>query len=83
MLINKIFAQQKRWWEFVKENSTSCHIVLTKINRPEVDSRWIERPRLQAALDKGRNKKLTLISAPAGYGKSTLAVQWLDHIPQP
>ena len=55
----------------------------TKINRPAIDSRWIVRPRLLSALDGALSKKLTLISAPAGYGKTTLAAQWLDHLPHP
>jgi serine/threonine-protein kinase PknK len=36
----------------------------------------IERRRLLAVLHAGRDRQLTLIHAPAGYGKTTLAVQW-------
>ena len=59
------------------------HIVPTKLSRPAVDARWVVRPRLLAALDGVLGRKLTLISAPAGYGKSTLVVQWLDRLSQP
>ena len=65
------------------DNIADFQIVLTKINRPAVDRRWIARPRLLSALDDALSRKLTLISAPAGYGKTTLAAQWLDHIPHP
>jgi LuxR family maltose regulon positive regulatory protein/serine/threonine-protein kinase PknK len=36
----------------------------------------IERRRLLAMLRAGQDRQLTLIHAPAGYGKTTLAVQW-------
>ena len=44
-------------------------------NRPE----WLTRQTLINRLEAGLSKKLTLISAPAGFGKSTLARQWLSH----
>lgn len=36
------------------------------------------RPALLARLDRALDVPLTLISAPAGFGKSSLAAQWLD-----
>ncbi len=65
------------------ENIADFQLVPTKLNRPTIDSRWIVRPRLLSALDDAFGRKLTLISAPAGYGKTTLVAQWLDHIPHP
>lgn len=38
---------------------------------------WVIRKHLLEKLDHGLSKKLTLISAPAGFGKSTLIQQWL------
>ncbi len=35
-------------------------------------------PRLLERLERDARRPLTLISAPAGYGKSTLAAQWLE-----
>ena len=67
----------------MSDNIADFQIVPTKLNRPAIDSRWIVRPRLLSALDDAFGRKLTLISAPAGYGKTTLAAQWLDHIPHP
>ena len=46
--------------------------------RPEA----ISRPQLIARLDVGREKQLTLVSAPAGFGKTTLVSQWLAEIGQ-
>ncbi|WP_319549192.1 LuxR C-terminal-related transcriptional regulator [Desulfogranum marinum] len=51
-----------------------------KLNHPPIGRQWIERPRLLEALDESLGGKLTLISAPAGYGKTTLVLQWLNHI---
>jgi LuxR family maltose regulon positive regulatory protein len=37
----------------------------------------VERPRLRQRLDAGTDRALTLVSAPAGFGKSTLLTEWL------
>ena len=43
---------------------------------------WIkERSRLAARLDLGLTCKLTLVTAPEGYGKTTLLAQWADDVP--
>ena len=65
------------------DNKADFRIIPTKLNRPAIDSHWIVRPRLLSAFDDALGRKLTLISAPAGYGKTTLAAQWLAHIPHP
>ncbi|BCX49666.1 protein/transcriptional regulator, LuxR family [Haloferula helveola] len=52
-------------------------VILTKLFRPEPPKDVIARPRLLARLDQGKDAPLTLVSAPAGYGKSTLVSQWL------
>ena len=38
----------------------------------------VPRDRLIAALRAGQSRRLTLIQAPSGFGKSTLAAQWRD-----
>ena len=40
----------------------------------------IDRQALMARLDSGLNAQIILVSAPAGYGKTTLVAQWLNHI---
>jgi ATP/maltotriose-dependent transcriptional regulator MalT len=37
----------------------------------------VARPRLSGRLRRGAESRLTLISAPAGFGKTTLLVEWL------
>jgi len=51
-------------------------ILHTKLNRPPVAPDIFPRDRLIKRLDQWRKRPLTLISAPAGYGKSTLASRW-------
>ena len=52
-------------------------ILYTKLQRPAAAPDILPRARLLEQLDKGRQVTLTLISAPAGYGKSTLASRWV------
>jgi LuxR family maltose regulon positive regulatory protein len=41
----------------------------------------VSRPRLSQRLDRGTTSKLMLISAPAGFGKTTLLTEWLAARP--
>ena len=59
------------------ERGLSPQILLTKLKRPPVAPDIFPRPRLLDRLNEGRQRTLTLISAPAGCGKSTLASRWL------
>jgi LuxR family maltose regulon positive regulatory protein len=47
-------------------------LLATKLHIPSIRSELVPRPRLSARLDKSLERKLTLISAPAGLGKTTL-----------
>jgi len=53
-------------------------ILSTKLHRPAITPDLLTRTQLQEMLDQGRHGALILISAPAGYGKSTLANMWLE-----
>ena len=53
------------------------HLIHTKLYPPRVPARLVKRRQLIERLVRGRNRSVTLISAPAGYGKSTLAHEWL------
>lgn len=52
-------------------------LLATKLYAPPVRSTVIPRPRLLARIRAGQEGKLTLISAPAGFGKTTLVSSWL------
>ena len=54
-------------------------LLATKLHRPVVDENHVHRPNLLEMLDRRRRRPLTLISAPAGYGKSVLISCWLEH----
>ena len=55
----------------------------TKLYAPKLRRGLVARPRLLERLSGGAESKLTLISAPAGFGKTTLLAEWLattgDH----
>ncbi|MEM7798475.1 MAG: LuxR C-terminal-related transcriptional regulator [Chloroflexota bacterium] len=52
----------------------------TKIIPPPLRETLVSRPRLVERLDGGKNKKLSLIAAPAGFGKTTLAQIWTQSL---
>src|SRR5450759_2492798 len=52
-------------------------LILTKLYIPSLRSKIVIRPRLIERLTGGMHCKLTLISAPAGFGKSTLVSEWV------
>ncbi len=54
-----------------------------KLYRPHAIAGSIERPRLLEKLDQVLQKPVAVITAPAGFGKTTLLTQWLEHCPLP
>lgn len=44
---------------------------------PRIPNTVLSRPRLLTQLDKGLKSKLTIITAPSGYGKTTIMSEWL------
>lgn len=54
-------------------------LLATKLCPPAIEHDLLERPRLLRLLDDARHHPLTLIAAPAGFGKTTLAASWLHQ----
>ena len=52
-------------------------LIHTKLNRPRVAAQLVDRPRLDDLLNVGR--PLTIVTAPAGYGKTTLISDWAER----
>ncbi len=55
----------------------STPILATKLYVPPPRPKVVLRPRLIERLNEGLHGKLTLISAPAGFGKTTLVSEWI------
>lgn len=60
-------------------------ILATKLFVPRDRPNWVVRPRLLQKLNASLSAgcKLTLVSAPAGFGKTTLLTGWLNALPAP
>lgn len=61
----------------------SKHILATKIYIPTPRQNSVLRPRLLDRLNTGLYSKVTLVSAPAGFGKSTIVAEWLSTVDRP
>lgn len=58
-------------------------LLTTKLYRPPADANCVARPELLARLQRNLSLKLTLLSAPPGFGKTTLVSQWLADCARP
>jgi LuxR family maltose regulon positive regulatory protein len=61
----------------------SSPILTTKLYVPPPRPEAVPRPRLIERLNEGLRRKLTLVSAPAGFGKTTLLSDWLAGCGRP
>lgn len=61
---------------------TTLPITRGKLTHPPLPPEFVHRLDLLQRLDAGSASPVTLIAAPAGYGKSTLAAEWLDSAPR-
>ncbi|MEM7028575.1 MAG: tetratricopeptide repeat protein [Chloroflexota bacterium] len=56
------------------------NLLRTKLFIPPPPAESIPRTRLLEQLDQSMSGKLSLVTAPAGYGKTTLVTSWLHHL---
>ena len=57
---------------------STAPLLVTKLSIPPLREGLVARPRLSWLLDAGQaaGRKLTLVSAGAGFGKTTLVAEW-------
>lgn len=60
--------------------SGAVPFLASKIRPPRAARGVVARPRLDALLQWARHRQVTLIKAPPGFGKTTLAVSWADQL---
>ncbi len=60
------------------DEKTGIPLLRTKLHRPRVVRNHLHRQHLVDRLDQCLQRPLMLVSAPAGYGKSTLLAYWLE-----
>lgn len=58
-------------------------LLYTKLTIPPLRAKIVQRSRLIARLNEGLHRKLTLVAASAGCGKTTLVSEWLTGCPRP
>jgi hypothetical protein len=61
----------------VEGAAMSDTLLTTKLYVPQTPPELVPRPHLAERLSEGLARQLTLVSAPAGFGKSTLVTGWL------
>lgn len=61
------------------------NLLATKLHRPSPPARWVRRPHLPQRLNEGLalERQVTLVSAPAGFGKTTCVGEWVDGLERP
>src|SRR2546430_7223219 len=62
------------------EMTMASPLLETKLYAPRWRRGLVPRPRLSDRLNRGAESKLTLVSAPAGFGKTTLLADWLAAV---
>jgi LuxR family transcriptional regulator, maltose regulon positive regulatory protein len=68
---------------FLRPAGPASSLMRTKLYRPRSSSDVIPRARLLERLNAGLGGKVTLVSAPAGFGKTTLMTEWVQTLDRP
>ncbi|MBL8148201.1 MAG: hypothetical protein JNL34_17630 [Anaerolineae bacterium] len=62
-----------------RQAATASTLLQTKLHPPRVLAHALARPRLWERLDAAVDSPLIVVSAPAGYGKTTLVSSWIQY----
>src|SRR5258707_6934524 len=58
----------------------SSPVIMTKLVAPRLGRGIIDRPRLFKLVSTAQSARLIVITAPAGFGKTSLAAAWLAQL---
>lgn len=61
---------------------TGVRVLTERFYRPPIPAGYIRRPRLCTQLNMGLQGRLLLVCAPAGFGKSALASEFCEQLPE-
>lgn len=78
--MQSIIFLQENW---LQDMENLHPLIQTKLFKPGLVADLVQRPHLVNRLNAGLHRKVTLISAPAGFGKSTLVLSWLATCERP
>ncbi len=67
----------------IMENTADFGLIKTKYSIPAANKRLLPRGALNRRLEDSLSRRLTVITAPAGYGKTSAALKWLEGISLP
>jgi len=76
-MVNLLLAGYPIFGHILYNEPMSGMLLKTKFAIPPSRLRLVPRPRLITELDAGRTAKVILLSAPAGFGKTTLLSSWI------
>jgi LuxR family maltose regulon positive regulatory protein len=63
-----------------RHSTSGDPLLMTKLAVPSTRVSFVSRPRLNERLEEGLGPQLILVSAPAGFGKSTLLGTWASEL---
>jgi LuxR family maltose regulon positive regulatory protein len=72
-----------KWGSNTQDTQPVDYIVEAKLRPPPARPEWLVRTRLLEELQRSARRAVTLIAAPAGYGKTTVVTQWLASPARP
>jgi ATP/maltotriose-dependent transcriptional regulator MalT len=71
------------WAEESLDKQLVDSMLEARLRPPLARSEWVARTRLLEELQSANRRPVTLIAAPAGYGKTTIVTQWLASVLRP
>jgi LuxR family maltose regulon positive regulatory protein len=81
--MNRSSLQMEKGQPNIITATVADQLLATKFRTPQPPIQLVHRSRLVERLQKAVHSPLTLIAAPAGFGKTTLLSTWLEHASLP